>query len=74
MLIQTCRYNFLDKVKVYMRAVKAHIWKELVEQVEIADKSAKKFESPKSRWGINSKGYDMTLSSDTLVVEVSKKT
>ena len=27
-----------------MGAVKAHTWKELVEQVEIAEKSAKKFE------------------------------
>ena len=44
MLLQTCRHNFLDKVEIHMRAVKAHTWKELVEQVEIAEKSAKKFE------------------------------
>jgi len=31
MLLQTCRHNFLDKVKVRMGAVKAHTWKELVE-------------------------------------------
>ena len=49
MLLQTCRHNFLDKVKVHMGVVKAHTWKELVEQAEIAEKSAKKFETPKSR-------------------------
>jgi len=43
MLLQTCRYNFLDNVKVRMGAVKAHTCKELVEQAEIAKKSAKKF-------------------------------
>jgi len=31
MLLQTCRNNFLNKVKVCIRAVKAHTWKELVE-------------------------------------------
>jgi len=41
MLLQTCRHNFLDKVKGCMGAVTAHTWKELVEQAEIADKSAK---------------------------------
>ena len=44
MLLQTCRHNFLDQVEIRMGAVKAHIWKELVEQAEIAEKSAKKFE------------------------------
>ena len=38
-----------------MRAVKAHTWKELVEQAEIAEKLAKEFEPsvPKNRWGVN---------------------
>jgi len=31
-----------------MGAVKAHTWKELIEQAEIAEKSAKKFETPKA--------------------------
>ena len=44
MLLQTCQYNFLDRVKVRMGAIKAHTWKELVEQAEIAEKSVKKFE------------------------------
>ena len=48
MLLQTCRYNFFDKVKVRMGAVKVYTWKELIEQAEIAEKSAKKFETPKS--------------------------
>ena len=45
-----------------MEAVKAHTWKELVEQAEIAEKSAKKFESSafKKRWGANNKGHDTT--------------
>jgi len=42
--MQTCRLNFLNQVEIRMGAVKAHTWKELVEQVEIAEKSAKKFE------------------------------
>jgi len=41
MLLQTCKYNFLDQVNIRMGAVKAHTWKELVEQAEIAEKSAK---------------------------------
>jgi len=45
MLLQTCRLNFLDKVEVRIGAIKAHTWKELVEQAEIAKKSAKKFKS-----------------------------
>jgi len=46
MLLQTCRHNFLDQVKVRMGAVKAHTWKELVEQAEIAEKSAKSSNHP----------------------------
>ena len=53
-----------------MGAVKAHIWKNLVEQAEIAEKLAKKFETPKSRWGINSKSYDTAEPSDTSTLEV----
>ena len=51
MLLQTCKHNFLDQVEISMGVVKAHNWKELVEQAEIADKSAKKFErsSPKGK-------------------------
>jgi len=41
-LLQTCRHNFLDKVEIHMGAVKAHTWKELIEQAEITKKSAKK--------------------------------
>ena len=36
MLLQTCRHNFLDQVEIRIGAVKAHTWKELVEQAEIA--------------------------------------
>ena len=41
-----------------MGAIKAHTWKELVEQAEIAEKSAKKFEpsTPKGKWGMNNQG------------------
>jgi len=49
MLLQTCRHNFLDGVKVRTRAVKAHTGKEFVEQAEIAEKSSKKFEPSVSR-------------------------
>ena len=58
MLLQTCRHNFLDQVEIRMGAVKAHTWKELVEQAEIAEKSAKKFEpsTPKGKWSMNNKG------------------
>jgi len=58
MLLQTCRHNFLDQVEICMGAVKAHTWKELVEQAEIAEKSAKKFEPSisKGKWGVNNKG------------------
>ena len=53
-----------------MGAVKAHTQKALIEHAEIAEKSAKKFESPKSRWGINSKSHDTAESSDISAVEV----
>ena len=49
-----------------MGAVKTHTCKELVEQAEIAKKSAKKFEPsiPKGKWGMNNKGHsDMSQSS-----------
>jgi len=41
-----------------MGAIKAHTWKELVEQAKIAEKSAKKIEPsiPKGKWGMNNKG------------------
>jgi len=53
MLLQTCRHNFLDRVKVHIGAIKAHIWKKLIEQTEIAKKLVKKFEFsvPKNKWG-----------------------
>ena len=49
MLLQTCRHNFLKKMEVRMGAVNAHTWNELIEQDEIAEKSAKKFETLESR-------------------------
>ena len=78
-LLQTCRHNFLDQVEIHMGAVKAHNWKELVEQAEIAEKSAKKFKpsTPKGKWGMNNKGRgDMTQSSqakgkETMFVKLS---
>ena len=62
-----------------MGAVKAHTWKELVEQAEIAKKSAMKFEpsTPKGKWGMNNKGRgDMAQSSqakgkETMSVKLS---
>jgi len=48
MLLQMYMYNFLDKVEVRMGVVKAHTWMELIEQAEIAEKSAKKLETPKA--------------------------
>jgi len=41
-----------------MGALKAHTWKELVEQAEIAEKSAKKFEFsvPKNKWRSTPRG------------------
>ena len=78
MLLQTCRHNFLDQVEIRMGAVKAYTWKELVEQAEIAEKLAKKFEpsTPKGKWGMNNKGRgDMAQSSqakgkETISVEL----
>jgi len=51
MLLQTCTHNFLDQVEIRMGAIKTHTWKELVEQAEIAEKSAKKFKlsTPKGK-------------------------
>jgi len=57
-----------------MGAVKTHTWKELIEQAKIAEKSAKKFETPKSRWGINNKSYNTPESSDTSALEVHRET
>ena len=81
MLLQTCRHNFLDRIEVRLGAVKAHTWKELVEQAEIAEKSVKKFEPsvPKNKLGINTKGRDATQSSqskgkETMTVELSGTT
>jgi len=62
-----------------MTAVKAHTWKELVEQAEIAEKSAKKFEPSilKGKWGMNNKGRgEMAQSSqakgkETMSIELS---
>ena len=61
-----------------MGAVKAHTWKELVEQAEIAKESAKKFEPsvPKSKWEVNTKGRNVAQTSqskgkETMVVELS---
>ena len=79
MLLQTCRHNFLDQVEIRMGTVKAHTWKELVEQAEIAEKSAKKFEpsTSKGKWGMNNKGRgDMAQSSqakgkETMSVKLS---
>ena len=62
-----------------MGPVKAHTWKELVEQAEIAEKSAKKFElsMPKEKWGVNNKGhgevaqYSQSKGKETMSVELS---
>ena len=70
--ILTCMHNFLDQVEIRMGAVKAHNWKELVEQAEIAEKLAKKFELsiPKGKWGVNNKGRGkMAQSSQAKVKE-----
>jgi len=82
MLLQTCRYNFLDQVEIRMGAVKAHTWEELVVQAEIAEKSAKKFEPsiPKGKWDMNNKrSSEMAQSSqakgkETMSVELSGET
>jgi len=48
-----------------MGVIKTHTWKEHVEQAEIAEKLAKKFEpfAPKNKWRVNNKGHDATQSS-----------
>ena len=78
MLLQTCRHNFLDRVKIHLRVVKSHTWKELVEQAERVEKSTKKFEPsvPKNKWEVNTKGRDAAQSSQskekkTMAVELS---
>jgi len=79
MLLQTYRHNFLDQVEIRMGAVKAHTWKELVKQAEIAEKSAKKFKPsiPKEKWGVSNKGHsEMAQSSqakgkESMSVELS---
>ena len=56
-----------------MGAVKAHTWKELFEQAEIAKKSAKKFEpsAPNGKWVVNNKERgDMAQSSQTKGKEI----
>ena len=61
-----------------MGAIRAHTWKEFVEQAEIAEKSAKKFEPsvPKNKWGVNTKGHDaaqpfQSKRKETVVVKLS---
>ena len=61
-----------------MGVVKALTWKELVEQAEIAEKSAKKFEPSvlKNKWGVNTKRNGAAQSSrskgmKTMAVEIS---
>ena len=61
-------------MEVRKGAVKAHTWKELVEQAEIIEKSVKKFETSKNKWGINSKSYDTVESSDISALEVYRGT
>ena len=50
-----------------MGVVKAHTWKELVEQDEIAEKSAKIFEPSvhKNKWGVKTRGRDAAQSSQS---------
>ena len=71
LLLQTYRHNFLDQVEIRMGAVKAHTWKELLEQVEIAEKSAKKFEpsTPKGKWSNKGRG-DVAQSSQAKGKEI----
>ena len=78
MLLQTCRHNFLDRVKVRMGAVKTRTWKELVEQSEIAEKSAKMFEPsvPRINGGVSTEGCDAAQffqpkGKETMAVELS---
>jgi len=62
-----------------MGAIKAHTWKELVEQAKIAKNSGKKFKpsTPKGKWSMNNKGRgDMAQSfrvkgKKTMSVELS---
>jgi hypothetical protein len=81
MLLQTCRHNFLRRVERLMGSVKAHSWKELVEQAEIAEKSANREEPivPKSKWNFSDKNKDRRQSSqpkgkETMVIETPKDT
>ena len=55
-----------------MGAVKAHTWKDLVEQAEIAEKSAKKFEPSvlKNKWGVNTNERDAAQSSQSKGKEI----
>jgi len=72
MLLQTCRHNFFDKVKLHMGAVKDHTWEELVEQAEIAEQADKKFEPsvPEHKWGVNTNGRDATQPSHSKGKEI----
>ena len=81
MLLQTYWHNFLDRVKIHTGVVKAHTWKELVEQPEIAEKLTKNFEPSilKNKWRVNTKGRDAAQSSpskgkETMAVELSGTT
>jgi len=63
-----------------MGAIKAHTWKELVEQPEIAEKSAETFEPSvsKNKWRVNNKGRDTPQSfqakgKEMMGVELSRK-
>ena len=78
MLLETCRHNFLHKLEVRMGLIKAHTWKELIEQAKIAEKSAKKFKPSilKNNWGVNNKERDAAQSSqaegkETMAVSLS---
>jgi len=72
MLLQTCRHNFLDRIEVRMGVVKAYTWKKLVEQVEIAEKSAQKFEPslPKNR-GCDAVQSSQSKGKETMAVKLS---
>ena len=77
MLLQTCRHNFLDKVKIRIRAVKAHTWKELIEQAETTEKSAKILnpQYPRTNWGSTPRAWCSPISQpkrkETMTVELS---
>ena len=65
-------------MEIRLGAIKAHTWKKLVEQAEIAEKMAKKFEPSvlENKWGVNTKGRDADQPSElkgkrTIVVELS---